>query len=89
MPFFAFYLTPHTSRLYLLPAALQFWQAALGIAVAYATFPSYFSPEGWLDVEHHASDLRGTRGTCLVSGSMWSKENHWKEDEVVMREGRG
>ena len=34
--------------------------------VAYHTLPSYFSQEGWLEVEKHESDLRGSRGICLV-----------------------
>lgn len=53
--------------LYPLLFVLQAWQAVLGVRIAYNTFPALLNKEGWLDMEHSDSDLRGMRGTFFTA----------------------
>lgn len=52
--------------LYPLLFILQASQIALGIEVAWRTFPAMLSLEGYLDPEHRLSDLRGSRGVFVT-----------------------
>mmetsp|Transcript_39401 Transcript_39401/g.47799 ORF Transcript_39401/g.47799 Transcript_39401/m.47799 type:complete len:383 (-) Transcript_39401:799-1947(-) len=48
--------------LYPLLFALQAFQGFIGVISMKATYQAVLSPEGWLDMEKHESDLRGSRG---------------------------
>jgi hypothetical protein len=40
-------------------------QGYIGSTLVMMTWRSVFTSEGWLEMEDHASDLRGSRGACF------------------------
>eukprot|EP01026_Neomeris_dumetosa_P021553 TRINITY_DN1881_c0_g1_i1.p1 TRINITY_DN1881_c0_g1~~TRINITY_DN1881_c0_g1_i1.p1 ORF type:complete len:374 (-),score=46.18 TRINITY_DN1881_c0_g1_i1:129-1250(-) len=52
--------------LYPMLFTLQFWQLWLGLEMVFINYQSFTSAEGWLDMERHESDLRGSRGVAIA-----------------------
>mmetsp|Transcript_21446 Transcript_21446/g.29805 ORF Transcript_21446/g.29805 Transcript_21446/m.29805 type:complete len:391 (+) Transcript_21446:90-1262(+) len=53
--------------LFLIPFlfGLQLMQFLVGLQIVQHTWRSLLTPQGWLTMEEHASDLRGSRGACV------------------------
>ncbi|KAK9818394.1 hypothetical protein WJX72_011969 [[Myrmecia] bisecta] len=56
--------------LYPMLFGLQALQFFIGFEIVLRTWRSLFDPEGWLDLERHESDLRGSRGVSIAGALM-------------------